>query len=177
MNPIIFNSNYTFFQKILLIGGSLLFINFSYNLLFGIFYDKHGDEFQYPIYFGLIPLFISILLFLLFFLRKGIVVENKNLYVGYFIFNKLIYKQKVDLEDITDISIFTQNAVEKIEFFRPGPGPSEYVRKMKSIYLLNKRHTVKEFLIESTQSQLIEFTVDLLENELDLELNPYDPRF
>jgi hypothetical protein len=48
---------------------------------------------------------------------------------------------------------------------------------MKSIYLLNKRHTVKEFLIESTQNQLIEFTVDLLENEFDLELNSYNPRF
>jgi hypothetical protein len=177
MNPIVFNSNYTFFQKIILIGGSLLFLNFSYNLLFMTFYDKHDNEFQYPIYIGLIPLFISILLILAFLLRKGIVVENKKLYIGYFIFNKLIYKQNIDLEGITDISIFTKNAVETIEFFRAGPGPSEYSTEMKSIYLLNKRHTVKEFLIESTQNQLIEFTVDLLENEFDLELNSYNPRF
>jgi len=177
MEKIIINNELTLFQKILLTGVSFLMFGITYNILNDEFLDTHGDLIEIPHYIAIFPFLAGIALFLILFIKKGLIVDDKKLYRAYFLLGKNIYKSQVDLTDITDVSIFKIRTKESVEYFRPGPGPAEFTNMFYKIYILNDRHTYKDLILESTDEELINYVVDFLQKELHLKLNPYNPRF
>ena len=177
MESIIIKNELTLYQKTLLVGVSLLMFGVTYNILADQFLDSQGDVMEVPHYLAIFPLLIGLALFLVLFVKKGLIVDDKKLYRAYFLFGKNIYKSQVDLTDITDISIFKIRTKESVEFYRPGPGPAEFTNMFYKIYILNERHTYKDLILESTDEDVINYVADFLQKELGLQLNPYDPRF
>jgi len=177
MKKIIIKNELTLFQKILLTGVSFGLFGMTYKILTDEFTDDRGYIIEVPHYWAVITFLAGLAFFLFLFVKKGLIVDNGKLYRAYFLFGKNIYKSQVDLTDITDISIFKIRTKEKMEFYRPGPGPAEFTNMYYKIYILNEPHTYKDLILESTDEELINYVADFLQKELGLQLNPYDPRF
>jgi hypothetical protein len=141
MEKIILESKFTLYQKILLIGASLLFFGIGYKIWNELFLDKYGDPVEISSIWAIVSFVVALILISLLFLKDGLLIGNKRIYKAYFAGGKPIFKQLVDLEDITDISIFKIRTKENIEFFRPGPATGEFEHYYYRIFLLNDKHT------------------------------------
>jgi hypothetical protein len=177
MEKIILESKFTLFQKILLSGASLLFFGIGYKIWNHLIVDKYGDPVEISLVWGVLSFLLALSLFLFLFVKDGLCIDNHTIYKAWFLGKKLVFKQKVDLDDITDISIFKIKTKENIEFYRPGPQTGEFSHYYYKIFLLNDRHTYKELLIESENEEKILYIADVLQTKTGLKLNDYNPRF
>ncbi len=178
MKKIIFHSSFTFHQKFILV---ILFIILLFKtldiytaLLIG-FLDKpliSGAQYIYLLSFPLTLFVLGLLLS-----KKGILINNGNLYTARFLWGQKITQKKISLENITDVSILKFNGHQKFAFFSKGNPDLDYEIFLNEIYLLNEKHTSKTFLISSENLILVEQAVALIQKELNLNINKYSPDF
>lgn len=178
MKKVIFHSGFTFHQKFILVVLSIVLLYKTliiYTVLFVSIFDKPtltGVQYIYLLSFPL-TLFVVGLLFS----KKGISIDNGNLYQARFLLGQQITRKKVSLDHITDVSILKFNGHQKYAFVSKGNPDLSHDIFLNEIYLLNEKHTTKLFLISSENEVLVEQTVALIQKEFNLNFNKYSPDF
>ncbi len=142
-------------------------------LIIGNFFDNKIIEFLISITFCII-LFVF---FAFIFSKKGLIIEDKRLFNGYFFLNYLLIKRNIDLSDKSAVSILrlrkSQN-LPSVGIVYPSSSHSFY---RFEVYLLNIKHTIKKELINFKKEKNAEKTIDFLTNNLNLKFEKYNPRF
>ncbi|WKL47612.1 hypothetical protein Q1W71_21975 [Flavobacterium pectinovorum] len=121
----------------------------------------------------LILLFIFIIL-----LKKGIVINQRNIFIGYFFLGLLIIKRKVQIEGMPLITLLTYDKKKNYNYVvRPWEPKLEFKMKSFEINLLNVKHTSKKKLLrlenEESSTKAIEFII----NNSELRFENYSPNF
>ncbi|GGX12385.1 hypothetical protein [Aquimarina muelleri] len=186
MKKIIIGTGFYLHQKIILI---LLFIAFliptiisflsAILLILGLFIQKGSILIKW--YHGLllfsIFLFLSSIFFYKLTAKKGIYIKDHKLYQAKFIFGKLIRKKNVDLTNKTDVSKLTFKGRYKFAWVSIAtPDASQTIQRFE-IHIFNERHTDKFCLIETFKEDIAEKIIKLLQEELKLNYQSYNPRF
>ncbi len=178
MKKVIFHSGFTFHQKFILVVLSILLVYKTlmiYAVLFVEFIDKQmlsGGQ-----YLSLLSFPLTLFVIGLLFSKKGISIDNGNLYQARYLLGQQITQKKVSLDHITDVSILKFKGRQKFAFFSTGNPDLDYEIFLNEIYLLNEKHTTKLFLISSENQVLVEQTVGLIQKEFNLNFNKYSPDF
>ena len=183
MKKIILKSGLTIYQRIMLILvfiftfsiGGIMVLTLLFKILKVPEFDQEfvGNDYFYLFFF---PVSLFILLIIL--SKNGILVTNKkDLYSAKFIFGKYWFRQKVDLSDITDISILSYKESLNFAPFSFALPEKKYEVYNNKIYLLNEYHTIKRYLISTSDMALAEKTVDEIKEVLHLNYELYNPRY
>ena len=146
--------------------------------LFFILLSISGDpiyEYESGDYILVIFFFISIFMFALLFSKQGIYFKDGKLNYAQFIFGKPFLWKKINLTDITDVSILTANGSQKLAFVLGGNPDLAVSTELNKVCLLNKDHTTKLFLLTTRRRDYAEKIIKELMKELKLEFNLYSP--
>lgn len=183
MKKIILKSGFTFYQKTMLVLvflatftiGAYMFLLLMFKLLKVPEYDY---EFTGIFYFFLLFLPLSFFILLILLSKDGILItDDKALYKAKFIFGKNWFKQKADLNGITDITILSLKGTQNFAPFTFALPDKKYDVYNNEIYLLNHNHTIKRFLISTRDKKLAEKTINEINEVLNLNYKSYNPRF
>ncbi len=109
--------------------------------------------------------------------KKGIMIKNKKLYRSQFLFGNVILKKEIPLQDSTDISILTYQGTQKFSWSSMARPDQGYTVNRNKLYVLNTKHTIKKFVIDTPKEALANQSVQLIVDELGLEFSTYNPRF
>ena len=111
------------------------------------------------------------------FSKKGLLVDQNELFKAYFVYNNLIFKRKIDLNNKPIVSILklkkSQN-YPSISLIYPS---SSHSFNRFDVYLLNKSHTIKDELIDLKEQDNAKRIVDFLIKNIDLKFEIYSPNF
>ncbi|WP_299676757.1 hypothetical protein [uncultured Tenacibaculum sp.] len=129
---------------------------------------------------SLIVLFFIILLIAMIcsiFLKKGIVKENNNLYQATFLFDKLLQKKKVDLNQKSKVSILKFKRSQKMAWFSVANPDASLTYLRSDVTLLNEKHTTKDVLVSLDDEEKANQVVAFLEEYFQFEYEIYSPDF
>lgn len=182
MKKIILDSNFTLHQKIMLIATFIFsFVIGSLSLIYVVFMllnlTESTENFEAADYFSLFLFPVSIFILLLLLSKNGLIVNKSNLYSAKFIFGKYWFKQKKDLTNITDITIFSTKAAHKFAFISVINPDKQYSVNQNKIFLLNEKHTVKRLLIQTNDIKIANEAIIQITKILGLKYMKYNPRF
>ncbi|WP_108868852.1 hypothetical protein [Aquimarina aquimarini] len=148
MKKIIYSSNFTIHQKLILILIFIVTFFLGSLFLFGIIIWSIGvpDFQEYSLIdFSLAILFpISIIILIMLCCKKGIMIKNKKLYRSQFLFGNVILKKEIPLQDSTDISILIYQGTQKFSWSSMARPDQGYTVNSNKLYVLNTKHTIKK---------------------------------
>lgn len=183
MKKIILKSGLTLHQKIILILVFIVTFLIGTIMLLALIlktlkFPEFEEDFIAIDYFLLFLFPLSVFFLLILLSKNGVVIfKNKDIYSAKFIFGKYWFKQKVNLTDITDISILSFKGIQKFAFVSAASPDKGYTVYNNEIHLLNEKHTTKRHLITTNDLDLAEDTVHKINETLNLNYMPYNPRF
>lgn len=100
---------------------------------------------------------------ILFPLKKGLYVNNSDLFVGYFSWGTLSYKQKVDLNQAKAVSVLKFKRRQRGAYMSLANPEFSTTFNSFEVYVLNERHTKRSLLIslkkENNAKKALEFVV------------------
>ena len=125
---------------------------------------------------------IAIPFLLALFIKKGVLIQNNNLYKAYFLYASILYKKQILLDNISDISILKFKMKRPLSSFTVYSenallSEGELSFERNEIYLLNKRHSIKRFLIHTKNHKLAKETVETIKNHFKFTYKSYSPHF
>ncbi|TCN49396.1 hypothetical protein D0809_24220 [Flavobacterium circumlabens] len=121
----------------------------------------------------LILLFIFIIL-----LKKGIVINQRNIFIGFFFLGLLIIKRKVQIEGMPLITLLTYDKKKNYNYVvRPWEPKLEFKMKSFEINLLNVKHTSKKKLLRLENEESSTKAIDFIINNSELRFENYSPNF
>ena len=120
---------------------------------------------------------LSMFILLQLFSKNGIFIHNENLYNAKYIFGNLWYRRKVNLIEITDITILSFKGSQKFAFIYVALPDKGYEVYRNEIYLLNKKHTIKRHLITLDDKEMAEKAIRQINEIFNFDYKPYNPRF
>lgn len=132
-------------------------------------------------YVGYLMLGFSVLLYAglicVAFLRRGFIKIGEKAYRGSFFLNRLIFKTRIKLENRPIVSILKFKKISKMAFFSAAnPDPVEGFNGF-DIYILNKNHTQREFLLSLKNIKDAEKGIDFLTRNFNLQKEVFCPKF
>jgi hypothetical protein len=147
-----------------------------FGLIMGYFNEPDITFLDY-LFVLVIPFVVSFVLLMLLLAKKGVLIIKNKIYKTQYIFGKILSKKEIELMDITDISILKYSGRQKYNFFSAAKPDLSYTIENNKIYLLNERHTIKNFIISTENKELAEKTVEIIKNHFNLNFKLYSPRF
>jgi len=178
MEKYLFNREITsIIQKTILFIGVLIGLQIAYIFILGTLqeYDE-GLGFDVSSFsVGLFFLLASILAFSLSLIRQGILITPKELYYSLFLFRVPIYKRKIHLINRSDISVLTSGYRQKYTYAYSTIHDVSSRIEIQEIYLLNKDHTKKTFIIASEKIEDVKKIVKIIKKTLNLKYKKYSP--
>ena len=110
-------------------------------------------------------------------INKGIVIDQGKLYIGYFSWNKLFFKDPVEINNQQIITILRYKRRER-GVYRSIANP-EFTTSFNTfeIYLLNDKHTVKRKIITLKNEYKANAALDFIIKNSSLEHQIYSPDF
>ncbi len=134
------------------------------------------------------PYFIKSILFLFFvvlslvmlgivFLKKGVVKEGSVLFKGTFLFDKLLLKKKVDVDQKSKVAILKFKRSQKMAWFSVANPDASLTYLRSDVTLLNEKHTTKDVLISLDDEEKANQVVSFLEEYFQFDYELYSPDF
>jgi len=168
-NEIIIEYNYDNYQKVNLIifiitilGIVIFLLQQTFSLLLLGFIT----------FFSLIIIFSIIALFS----KNGLVVKNKELYIADFFLTKLLHKRKVKFTDKSAFSILKLRKKQKTVMTVSNPD-SSYRLISYDIYLLNDKHTKKQYLMSLRNENDSKNASEFISTYSNFKYEIYSPDF
>jgi hypothetical protein len=126
-------------------------------------------------FLGLLLLLIAFILTA--FSKKGLVKTNRDLYIGYYLSNTLLFKSKIDLNNKVCFSILKFKKSQKFAFFSAANPDASHSFNTFDIYLLNEKHTEKDMLISLKKEKNSKLATDFLTSFRNFRYEIYSPDF
>jgi len=155
-HKITFENRYTFHQKTMLIGFSVISFLFCFNSIKeNIYISGH--------LITLLFLLLTIFLIALSFSQKGLMKKNAKLYKTISFKGIILFKNRIEVLDRPVVSILTFRKKQKFSFVSSAnPDQSESFNAFE-IFALNDRHTKRETIIyfksKENANKAIEFLI------------------
>jgi len=111
------------------------------------------------------------------FSKKGFLFKNNDLYYGIFYRNYLLKKRKLDIKENTAFAVLKFKKRQKYAFFTAANPDLASEFNAFDIYLLNEKHTQKEYLISLKNEDHSFKAVSFLEENTGLKFEIYSPDF
>lgn len=117
-------------------------------------------------------------------LKKGIVIEEKLIYIGYFLLGKKIFKKKVETGNMKIITLL--KFIKSTNYNYPELHPSNVTRWEPNLnyqtdsfqlFLLNENHTCKKKLLSLVKEQNATNAIEFILKNTELKIEIYDPNF
>jgi hypothetical protein len=168
-NHIILEYNYDNYQK-----GNLTIFAITILGILIVFSAKSSSLLHY----GLISLLALLLVYLIvsIFSKKGLVLKNNELYKADFLFTKLLFKRKVKYADKSAFSILKLKKRQKTVMTAVNPD-SAYSLISYDIYLLNTKHTKKQFVMSLRNEIGSKKATDFIAKYSNFAFEIYSPDF
>ncbi|WP_163411333.1 hypothetical protein [Flavobacterium ajazii] len=129
-------------------------------------------------YIAIILSIIILLLISLLLLKKGIVINEKKVFIGYFLLGKLIAKKEVLIEGFSIISVLIFNKKRNYNYvIRPWEPKLALEMKSFDINLLNVKHTLRKRLLRLEKEKSSNRAIEFLLHNSDLKFENYNPNF
>jgi len=171
MDRIVLEHRFTTHQKISILfymGAPLIFIIFT--LLRRDLNEK-----------GYVALLVFCLIYCLLiaiaFLKRGFIKIGTNLYRGSFLFNKLIFKTKIDFTKRPKLSILKFKKNQKLAFFSVANPDIASEFNAFDIYVLNENHTKRDLLLSLKDENNAKKGVAFLTHNFNLKYEDFSPNF
>ena len=117
-------------------------------------------------------------------LKKGIVIENKLIHIGYYLFGLKIFKQKVETDNMKIITLFKFIKSTNYNYEKRHPSnvtrwePNlNYQSNSFQIFLLNENHTEKKKVLSVVKEQNSNKAIEFITKNTDLKIEIYNPNF
>tara|TARA_R110000772_G_scaffold84356_2_gene178117 strand:+ start:1012 stop:1614 length:603 start_codon:yes stop_codon:yes gene_type:complete len=168
-NDIILEYNYDNYQK----GNLTIFAITIFGILTA-FIIKSSSLLHY----GLISLLVLLLFYLIIaiFSKKGFVTQNHELYKADFLFKKLLFKRQVKYVNKSSFSILKLKKRQKTVMTAVNPD-SAYSLISYDIYLLNNKHTQKQFVMSLKNELESKKATDFIAKYSKFVFEIYSPDF
>lgn len=128
--------------------------------------------------FSTIPVvLVLIVLIATTFSKKGFVVIDKALYKGIFVRKKLIYCQKIDLNNKPVFAILIFRKIQKFAFLTVANPDMSHGFNGFDVYLLNEKHTEKERIMSLKSELNSQKAIDFITLYTNLKHEVYSPDF
>ena len=135
---------------------------------------------QINIFSILTAVFICILISSFFlviaFLKKGLSIENNNLYISYSFLKKNIYRSNVNLNNNNIFSIFNKNVIQNNTYLSAGKVDLSYKYLTYDFVLLNENHLKRSAIITVTSIESKDNLKVFLEENSNLKYEIYSPK-
>ncbi|SHI68182.1 hypothetical protein SAMN04488096_103297 [Mesonia phycicola] len=178
MKKTIINSKFTGQQKLMLTVFMIIAFLIGLPTLIYLFIEMPGQPNyvnSFSDYFFSSLFFVSIFLFMLLFSKQGIITDNGNLKYSLFIFGIPFLSKKINLENITDITILTYRASQKLAWVSVANPDLSVSTEISKVVLLNSNHSYKDIILITRRRDYAEKIIKSLNEELNLEYNIYSP--
>lgn len=110
-------------------------------------------------------------------LKKGLYINNSDLFFGYFSWGKLLYKHKIDVDQAKAVSVLKFKRRQRGAYMSLANPEFSTTFNSFEVYVLNERHTKRSLLIslkkENNAKKALEFVVE--NTEMSQEI--YSPDF
>jgi len=135
--------------------------------------------------FGGLKLLIGVLVLLLIslmFLKKGLVVDDRNLFIGYFLFGLSVFKRMANRDHMKIVAVLTfkngpnYNYTRWPNFAKWEPN-LEYTTSSFQVFFLNENHTEKEHIVSLLKKENSERAIEFLLKNMNVRLEVYIPSF
>ena len=117
-------------------------------------------------------------------LKKGIVIENKLIHIGYYLFGLKIFKQKVETENMKIITLFKFIKSTNYNYEKRHPSnvtrwePNlNYQSNSFQLFLLNENHTEKKKILSLVKEQNSNKAIEFITKNTNLRMEIYNPNF
>ena len=117
-------------------------------------------------------------------LKKGIVIENKLIHIGYYLFGLKIFKQKVEAENMKIITLLKFIKSTNYNYEKRHPSnvtrwePNlNYQSNSFQIFLLNENHTKKKKVLSLVNEQNSNKAIEFIKKNTNLKIEIYNPNF
>ena len=124
-----------------------------------------------------ITLIIAAFYLIIVFLKKGLTVDNENLFLAYFLFDTTIYKKKINLNTKKIFTIFRNKVIQQNNSVSIGNSDINYKFLSVEFVLLNKKHSKKKTIIKITMPELEDKLKTFLEENTQLKFEIYSPNY
>ncbi|CAL2062592.1 hypothetical protein [Tenacibaculum sp. 190524A05c] len=121
--------------------------------------------------------FVFLIVGLIIFFKNGVLKKDDGLYLGTYIFGKLLFKKEIDLTNISKLAILKLRKSQKMAWYSLANPDQALSYDRNDVTLLNDKHTQKTLLISLEDENLANETVSFLEENFDLTLETYSPDF
>lgn len=117
-------------------------------------------------------------------LKKGIVIENKLIYIGYYLLGLKIFKQKIETDNLKIFTLLKLIKSTNYNYEKRHPSnvtrwePNlNYQSSSFQIFLLNENHTEKKKVLSLVKEQNSNKAIELITKNTDLKIEIYNPNF
>ena len=117
-------------------------------------------------------------------LKKGILIENKFIYIGYYLFGLKIFKQKLETENMQIITLLKFIKSTNYNYEKRHPSnvtrwePNlNYQSNSFQIFLLNENHTKKKKLLNLVKKENSDKAIEFITKNTNLKIEIYNPNF
>ena len=177
-NEIILESKLTAHQKthvIMVIGLPVIIVSVT---ILNHHLSLHGMN-QWSLVFPKLLFLFTILLlgFFLVFLRTGVLKVDNHLYLGTYIFGKLIFKKKIITSHKSKVAILKLSKRQKMAWFSIASPDQSLSYHKNDVTLLNNKHTHKELLVSLNDEVLAMKVVTFLEENFGFIHEVYSPDY
>lgn len=111
------------------------------------------------------------------FLKSGVLKVNNDLYLGTYIFGKLIFKKKIIITQKSKVAVLRLSKRQKMAWFSVASPDQSLSYHKNDVTLLNDKHTHKELLISLNDEVLANKVITFLEENFGFIHEVYSPDF
>ncbi len=110
-------------------------------------------------------------------MKKGMVMDNQGIYVGYFSWNKLIFKDPITLLNISAVSILKFKRRQRGAYLSVANPEFSVSFNTFEIYMLNEKHTTKNKILTLRNEEKAKQTIEFITRNSNLKHEIYSPDF
>ena len=119
-------------------------------------------------------LFLAVSVFVM---KKGLVIDNQGINVGYFSWGKLILKDPITTLNVSAVSLLKFKRRERGAYMSIANPEFSTSFNTFEIYLLNKKHTIKNKIITLRREENAISTIEFITRNSDFKHEIYSPDF
>jgi hypothetical protein len=120
---------------------------------------------------------LSFILISLLVLKKGIVVKQDKIFIGYFLFGRLLFKNEVDCRGMHIITLLMFGKTQNYNYSNHWEPKLNYKIASFELFLVNENHTIKEKILNLSKEESSKKGIEFLLKNTGMEFQKYNPSF
>ena len=162
-------------QRIMLFGFGVIFFVVGGMAVLAVLFDLIEGSLTFRDIIQLLLFFVSFILFGVGLSKEGMVVSDDGIYRCYFLFGRRVRSEKINLKNVTDISILRFNMGQKAAIgVTLNPDQTAEFAEYR-VYGLSENHAKRTLFYTTRNKEDAQRVIDAITNVYDLKQTAYNP--